>query len=424
MKVGILTFHSQLNYGGVLQACALRTVLDSLGYETVVLDRWLDPTNCLLERGYNRNRLSTVLKLVLKTLLCCRVVEPWMRSRRTKRFIRDFVKISPYHFVDWNQAPLDLGVDCIVVGSDQVWHSGDFNDPRPYLLRGAPADVTAIAYAASFGMAEIPPFLGDGACSDRNAPAMPFYVDGFHRFAAISCREDEGVAICKGLGFSAVRVVDPVLLLSARQWESILCKKRVPYSRTKKKRLFCYFLERISKKEILALNAFAEANDCEVDLIFDSPPPGWNRSLRTLLKSKGKYPDSLSSSASRNLHFRVSAGPREFLTCISQATWVVTDSFHALMFSMVFGSNVRVLRPQSGMRVNMFSRIQEIADHFSHSPISDDLHSSLESLTKDEMTKVDADWLSSEICRSLEFLKFQLGKVASTLSNEQGDRTK
>ena len=54
MKIGILTFHSQLNYGGVLQCWALQTALEDLGHEVVVIDRWFDDVRNIHETVYDR----------------------------------------------------------------------------------------------------------------------------------------------------------------------------------------------------------------------------------------------------------------------------------------------------------------------------------------------------------------------------------
>ena len=52
MKLGILTFHSQLNYGGVLRCWALKMALEGMGHEVVVVDRWLDAKNGMLRREF------------------------------------------------------------------------------------------------------------------------------------------------------------------------------------------------------------------------------------------------------------------------------------------------------------------------------------------------------------------------------------
>ena len=242
MKIGILTFHSQLNYGGVLQCWALQTVLEKLGHEVVVIDRWHNADNSLLERGYNKWNWRQWVKYWLRVLLGLGDLNPWLRVRRTKRFLGKYLgkylHLTQYHFVEWKDAPKELGVDMIVVGSDQVWHCGNWGDPRVYLLEGA-SQIPAVAYAASFGMVGLPTALGIGARGAEDVAAEPIYRRGLAKFKAISCREREGVEICREMGLDARHVVDPTLLA----WSNCGEVKSITH---KGKDLVCYFLSALN----------------------------------------------------------------------------------------------------------------------------------------------------------------------------------
>ena len=261
MKIGILTFHSQLNYGGVLQCWALQTALEKLGHEVVVVDRWHNADNSLLERGYKKYSMRQWVKFWIRSLLGLGDLSPWLRVRRTKKFLRQYIKRTPYHFVNWKDAPKELGVDMLVVGSNQVWHCGNWGDPRVYLLEGAP-QIPAIAYAASFGMTDLPDCLGVGSGDAENLEAEPIFRRGLAKFKAISCREREGVEICKRLGVDAVHVVDPTLLA----WgESVEGKSK----ETKNRELLCYFLSEKIEDHISELEGFAQRNHCKVKVLLD-----------------------------------------------------------------------------------------------------------------------------------------------------------
>ena len=121
MRVGILTFHSQLNYGGVLQAYALQETLRGLGHDVIVLDRWLDPENRALTLGRDRMGFWGWTKLLLRSILGGDEIAKGVRVKRTRRFLRESMHLSEYSFYSWKDVPSDLGVDVIVVGSDQVW---------------------------------------------------------------------------------------------------------------------------------------------------------------------------------------------------------------------------------------------------------------------------------------------------------------
>ena len=76
-----------------------------------------------------------------------------IRRFRTRWFIKRNLNLSKFHFYDWLGVPKRLGVDCIVVGSDQVFNYND--EPWVYFLENAPR-IKAICYAASFGVTAIP----------------------------------------------------------------------------------------------------------------------------------------------------------------------------------------------------------------------------------------------------------------------------
>ena len=119
MRIGILTFHSQLNYGGVLQCWALQTTLQTMGHEVVVIDRWLHADNHLLECGFNKWRIGFWTKFLLRAIMGSGDWAKLQRVRKTKGFLKAYLNLTPYHFVEWKDAPKDLGIDMLVVGSIQ-----------------------------------------------------------------------------------------------------------------------------------------------------------------------------------------------------------------------------------------------------------------------------------------------------------------
>lgn len=390
MKIGILTFHSQLNYGGVLQCWALQTVLEKMGHEVVVIDRWMINDNSFLERGYDKWGRRQWVKFWIRSLLGLEDLREWLRVRRTKKFLRRRIHLSGFHFIDWKNAPADLGVDALIVGSDQVWHCGDWGDPRVYLLEGAPK-IPAIAYAASFGLSALPKWLCESESPLASIEASPFYRRGLARFKAISCRESEGVEICRSLGFSAAHVVDPTLLTP-------------PDGRKKRQReLVCYFLSERVGNHLEALERFAKKHHCRVKVFVNrampSPPLSVNAAgMRMWL---GKFRRKLMSRVS----IEKGAGPEEFFKAFQKARWVVSDSFHALMFSIRNECNVRIVRPTAESRRMMFARIEEFAHHAAGPLVADSVEDALESLSRGESVRFDSAWLSARRKESLDWLE-------------------
>lgn len=396
MKIGILTFHSQLNYGGVLQCWALQTALEKLGHEVVVIDRWLDSDNSWLEKGYDKYSLLQWIKFCIRSTLGLGNISQLLRVRRTKRFLTEHLRLTPYHFVDWNDAPKELGVDMLVVGSDQVWHCGDWGNPRVYLLDGAP-DSPAISYAASFGFTELPKYLSE---CEAVSLAEPFYKKGFKKFKAISCRESEGVSLCRKLGAEAQHVLDPTLLVNKADWKCLIrsaakhCTKRV----------VCYFLGVDYTSILQRLLRFSAENDCEVELfvdqwVFDALP------MPTSLAKLRQWVKGIRRKLFSNVRVYDSAGPIEFVKSIASADLVISDSFHALMFSIIFGRNVRILAPKSDHRKKMFARIEEFASEMTGQIVVDSLETALKSFADDAVATIDSAWLESRRSESFNFLR-------------------
>lgn len=392
MKIGILTFHSQLNYGGVLQCWALQTALEKMGHEVVVIDRWINAYNSALEGRYKLWGLMQWVKFIVRSIIGLGDINHLLRVQKTKKFIKNYLHLTQYHFVDWSAAPKDLRVDMLVVGSDQVWHCGDWGDSRAYLLDGAP-NIPAIAYAASFGMTELPQEYIDQ------------YKRGLARFNAISCREKEGVDICRNLGFDAAHVVDPTQLLHPTDWlEGLDLSMHVG---SKKKRvILCYMLSEDVLDILPHLVAFAKQENCIVKILLNSvfalPFP----KNKVCLK---RYVAGLSARWSSRIKIMDSVGPRQFVEAFANADWVLSDSFHALMFSVMFGCNVRILAPKSGFRAKMFARMEEFATHMKGKLVANSTVEALASFVRGETVTVDAAWLDCKRQDSHIFLK---GKCA------------
>lgn len=344
MKLGILTFHSQLNYGGVLQCWALKTSLEGMGHEVVVVDRWHYPDNRMLRREFATLTAKGWVKLLIRGLLGCGDFGKLMRTIRTIRFVRG-LGLTKEHFCDWSEVKHSNlqtfeHLDVLIVGSDQVWHCGDWGDPRPYLLEGAP-EVRAISYAASFGMAAIP--------DDQ----VELYKRGLGRFAALSCREKEGVEICRGLGYGATHVVDPTLLVDPLEWRKLAGDRTIKESeQSNNRKLVCYFMSVDMAAALPLLENFAAKMNCTVEVLTNEP------FLRPIPKSIHQL---LSNFRSVRVKICRGYGPGEFVRAFASATWVLTDSFHAVMFSSIFNCNARFLRPANEMRRAMFARIEEFS---------------------------------------------------------------
>ena len=216
MKIGILTLPLHANYGGILQAYALQTVLEREGGDIVkVIDKSLYWNAGPFKRAHvYLKRISRIIMGRKVNFFAERNADALRRKigENTEKFIenhvhrmtvKDYSDVSPDEF------------DAIVVGSDQIWRPeyfiGDIRDG--YLAFARNWNLKRVSYAASFGSDEweYPEEV------TRDCAAL------LKMFDAVSVRESSGVTLCKRyFGVDAVHVLDPVMLLDAEDYLSLV----------------------------------------------------------------------------------------------------------------------------------------------------------------------------------------------------------
>lgn len=346
MKIGILTFHSQLNYGAILQAYAMQCVYKELGHNPIIIDRWLDRDSPVLSWRGGKSVKVWVKDMFL--FVCgVGVFSRYVRYWKTIRFFKRSFKLTSYYFHDWKDAPKDLGVDLISVGSDQVWNARLF-PVAPYLLEGAPADVPAISYAASFGMPEIP------------AELLEFYLTRFKRFRFISARELEGVRLLSNLNIKAQHVVDPTLLVGSSVWEGC-----VGVGQRKERKLVVYVLAENVWNMLPVLEMFAKRNACAVTLLVDGFGKRFGRDVKSIVCCLSAKLRLLRSP----IRIFAAAGPIDFVREIWSANWIVANSYHALMFAIIFRRQIRIIMPHDMTRKGMHARMAEFSGTVVNGPL-------------------------------------------------------
>lgn len=384
MRIGILTLHSQTNYGGVLQAYALQRTLESLGYEVVIIDRWMTEDDGFLKGIFSSCSIDAWVKFLGRSLIGCGDFSHLIRCRRTLRKMPVLLNRTDYGFYHWQDAPRDLGVDMLVVGSDQVWNPSLMGSEMAYLLKDAPS-MPAISVAASFGVGKLPKGLEEP------------YRKGLQRFRAISVREAEGAGIVEALGYKAEHVVDPVLLADRGIWSRFeaTCDK-------KKRRLFCYLIHVPLGVAVGRLRRFAQDVDCEVD-VFVGGPCVLPKDLKTFgLLVTGVPRAKLAS----RIHVCTMATPDEFVRAVANADYVVTDSFHGLMFSIVYRKNVRILTPVDGKGVQSFARLSECAvKYFRDDILAVGLDAALKSLSEGREVRYEEGKIELDRKRSMDWVR-------------------
>ena len=305
MKIALYTIFRCTNYGAVLQAYALARILREMrGEESVdVISHRMDPRdNHLLGKITNPNT-PWFQRWRNRRKFAARYFRPDLFEVRRQRTI-DLIgtQIRPTEWIykhpqEFRNLP---PYGTVVVGSDQVWNptlNHDFGC-NPYLADTLPEGQDRVAYAASFGVAELP------------EPCREDYRSALSRFRKITVREESGAAICRTLlGTCPEVVLDPTLLLSAEAWLSAVGGKRSGV-------LAAYWVRTLTQRDVEALAQVARREGASVRLMSAGPMP------------KLTLPPEIEPC--------VDADPFDFVRVLADSSAVVTDSFHGLQFATLF----------------------------------------------------------------------------------------
>lgn len=302
MRIGVLTLPLHTNYGGILQAYALQAVLERMGHEVCLIEKERKPLRVPLWKAP-----LTYSKRILKNLFGSPVPvffeqklnrEGLLIRQNTDCFIHKYIK--RYIVEDFPDLKED-DFDAIVVGSDQIWRTKYMLQiEHAYLDFAEGWDIRRIVYAASFGTDEW-----------EYTPEQTKECNRLLKFFdAVSVREMSGVDLCyKYFGVKAVHVLDPTMLLPAEDYIRQFEIAGVPESPGT---LLCYILDESPEKTAL-INCIAD--------------------------EKGLVPFRVNSKvddASAPLEARIQPPVEQWLRGFYDAKFVVTDSFHACVFSILF----------------------------------------------------------------------------------------
>lgn len=307
-KIGILNMRYDNNYGGNLQRYALVKVLQDMGYDVTYLyirDNWGE---WFVGRSW-MNIVEKELKQIVRHLLYPKK-EPWLVWHREKEeykrlsaitepFLDKYVKHTRPICSKWELKWIfRIGhYDAIIVGSDQVWRKQYvgryglgtwFFDFVPNSFKGR-----RIVYGASFGVNE----------QEYSLEEQDFLRPLFNRLDAVSVRESSGLDLLKTYGWtnpSAIIVLDPTLLLQKEDYEVIIdAAETHPLDGT----MFCYILDR-SEEKLNKINEIAK-----------------ERKLKPIIRTISDEPF---------------LSVEQWLRNIRDAKFVITDSYHGLLFSIIF----------------------------------------------------------------------------------------
>lgn len=304
MKIGILSYPLNNNYGCYLQTYALKTLLEGWGHQVTYIFRrhTIDTSLKYKAKFFVKNVfLSITQGIRLPLLFNAQVYENNYMLDKGRAFVPFFEKyFSPHSDPLYTTYELkkycEGRFDAIIVGSDQVWRPDLLKCIEDYFLFFLnDSHVKRISYAASFGKSN-PHF------SEKSRRLCGI---GFSKFKAVSVRETDGIDIINRMGWKspqAVHVLDPTMLLDSQQYKKLLSndEKITPT-------LFCYFLD-FSEEKKKYIDEVAAELGLEVDNIIVG------REKRNFI-----YPSV-----------------EDWLTRLKKCSFAITDSFHGTVFSIIF----------------------------------------------------------------------------------------
>lgn len=306
MRIGILTLPYDNNYGGNLQRYALIKYLQSMGHDAIHLNL----RNSYLLPWYKKPYLygrRIISKYILKRNVIIDAEERIQKEYGQKcsitaPFYEDYV---PHTKPIFKRKYLlnDINYDAFIVGSDQVWRKQIARDYLPDFFFESLSNINKpkIAFAVSFGT----------DVNELNDVEIKRYGFLFRKFSAVSVRELSGLKLLQQYSWNSpkpIHLLDPTFLLEKKHYQRI-----IKSSETKPcaGNLFCYILDSSEEK---------------------------NAKIKEVAKSKKLQPYFV------NLNDNVSIP--QWLRSIDEAECVVTDSFHGLVFSLIFNKNFVLLKNQ------------------------------------------------------------------------------
>lgn len=351
-KLGILSlYYKSENCGGLLQAFALCNVISKLGYDVEQIRYQASvaiasSNESLVKKTLHHLKtdgLSDTVKLIMSRLDFSGKVKK-SRALRTKVFSAFEAQI-PHSERVYNDDDLAESVDdfdIFVVGSDQVWNwnfcgtvqtDGSIKptvELDNYLLRFVPEERRKFSYAASLACPYIPDELKET------------YFDSIKRLDAASIRESANLVLFPDDVRKDISVVvDPTLLLNADEWIEALGLSR---ERKKGGYIFLYLLS-CTKEDRKAVKRMAKVLGLPTVTRPDIVQDVFHR-----------YDIGLADVEDWNM------GPKEFVDYIRNASLVITNSFHATVFSMQFHTPFYIFKRDS--KVSMHSRLESVADDY------------------------------------------------------------
>lgn len=293
MKIAIITMHAARNYGAVLQTYALQEYLEDKGAEVEIID-YKRKDQVLAAYLFNVNAKFKNSKLKSFLFIIKSFIPKLYTSRLFLSFLKRKIHLSfPVHSSDAIQDIVKADIYC--TGSDQVWNPiANSGFDSMYFLKGVSPKVS---YASSIGVYSLEP---------KYQTTIKIFLDSYK---SISIREESSLTILNDLNIKGECVLDPSFLLTDKEWNAFAkAYKKIP-----ERYLLIYYFGNASTilKTARKIADNKELRIVRISVNFD------------------KYRED-------DVVIRFPT-PEEFVFLFSQASFIVTNSFHGTAFSINYG---------------------------------------------------------------------------------------
>lgn len=379
MKVGILTLPLWHNYGGILQAYALQLSLQRLGYDAILMDVKRD------ELAFRKELLKGIKRWV-NTNLFSAIEKPYYPnfkereeiSLHTRSFVRNKIKPITEHLPLSDISKYSKKFEAIIVGSDQVWRPEYCPNLNYYFLSFTSPTTIKISYAASLG-------TDDWRFSKDDTINCSSLLS---QFKSVSVREESAVCLLKNnLNYKPIQVCDPTLLLEKEDYLNLLneysCNTENGGSG-----IFCYILD---------------PNDSRMSNFK-------NISNLTGLDTYQMMPKAFDKYYKENPKAYMYPPVESWIDCFHRSDFVITDSFHGTVFSIIFNKPFIVIANTERGK----TRFESLLKQFN---LEERMFDSLDECSE-EIFKKNIDWSNVNKIREREQNR-GLSFLTSSLSQEQ-----
>lgn len=344
MKIGIMTFWwSNDNYGQLLQCYALQQYLREQGHEPFLIrydsrpDFLPPPVWRKVIKAFNPIKLSRFIKykFIKKFQKIQFNLEEQNNQRQFDSFRKKYIRQSEQIYLSYSELKENPPkADCYIVGSDQVWNFYEYplnkckNPLHAYFLDFGASSTKRISYSASWGKPEI---------SDEYKNEIQPLLS---KFNYISVRERTGVSLCQACGAKKVELrCDPTLLLKADHYRQLYLTEKNPD-----------FPERY-------ILVYRLGNPCDFPM----------KKISNWANSKSLEVIYVTANGLSDTYKKIYPTIQQWLSLIDNAEYVITNSFHCCVFSLIFRRKFAVIPLKSSAK-GMNSRIETLFELFKVTP--------------------------------------------------------